>query len=103
MNEKLSPGQLRYQMARRGLDGAQLARLAGVSAMTISRAATGHRVSTTTLTRIAVALTRTPELRGAELLLEAPEKNKNAARGTGILGGGVEVNDRGTTIGATTS
>src|SRR5207302_318507 len=66
---RLNPARLRLEIARRGLTGADLARLAGVSATTVSAATQGRPVSPVTLRKLAVALTRVPVLPGSEDLL----------------------------------
>src|SRR6266566_6013317 len=69
---RLNTARLRREMARRGLSGADLATLAGLSPTTISTAKHGRPVSPRTLRKIAFALSRAPALPGGEdLLLEA--------------------------------
>lgn len=60
MSIVVHPGQLRMEMARRGLSARVLAREAGVSPPTISAALAGRPISATTLGLIAGALTRIP-------------------------------------------
>jgi len=64
-------------MARRGLSGAELAALAGVTGATISHAVTGRKVSYLTLRALARALTLTPVMPGIDTLI--PPKTTNAA------------------------
>ena len=66
---RLNVDRLRREMAYRGLSGADLARLAGVSATTVSAAMLGRPVAPGTLRRIAIALSRVPLLPGGEHLL----------------------------------
>lgn len=54
-----------------GLHGCDLARLAGVSAATMSSAMHGRPVSPRTIRKIAAALTRVPVVPGLDDLLEA--------------------------------
>lgn len=61
MNVRLDGDRLEYECGRRGLKQAELAKIAGVHAMTVSRAKRG-RVSEKTLTLLAVALARVPVL-----------------------------------------
>jgi transcriptional regulator with XRE-family HTH domain len=53
------------------MTGAEFARLAGVSEATMSHAVGGRGVSIQTIRRLAVALTRTPVMPGADALLVA--------------------------------
>ena len=61
------------ELARRGLDGRRLARLAHVSEATIGRARTGRAVDVRTLQRVAHALLQVPPIAGAEDLLLTPD------------------------------
>lgn len=69
---------LRREMCRRGLSGAELAALAGLTGATVSHAITGRRVSHVTLRALARALTLCPVMAGADTLI--PEKHENAVR-----------------------
>jgi len=69
----LDIGQLRYEMAIRGLDGRTLARVAGVSKNTVTRARHGQPINSETLRRIVAALLTFPPLRMAEDLVARPE------------------------------
>jgi transcriptional regulator with XRE-family HTH domain len=70
----IDAAQLRYELARRNLTQRDLAHLAGLPEMTVSRAINGRPVVPATLRRIAEALDRTPVGRGADLVLVRPEK-----------------------------
>lgn len=65
-------------MARRGLTGAELAALAGVTGATVSHAVTGRKVSYMTVRALARALTLTPVMPGVDAFI--PTKNENAAK-----------------------
>lgn len=60
---------LRYQLARRGISGLDLARGAGVSTATVSAALSGRAISARSLQLIAQALTRTPVIDVIDSLL----------------------------------
>jgi len=66
---KVNAERLRREMLLRGWDGVDLAYHAVVSPATVSHAVQGHQVSTTTIRRLATALTRQPVIVGAEELL----------------------------------
>ena len=66
--------RLRFELARRGLDQAGLARLAQLRPETISRAVTGHPVSHSTLSAIAKVLLEVAPNQGVDLILATPEK-----------------------------
>ena len=67
------------ELALRGLNDAELARIANIRPATISLARRGHtRLRSSTLTKLAVALARTPLLPAAGLALV----KKNADRGS---------------------
>ncbi|MHB8589807.1 MAG: helix-turn-helix domain-containing protein [Candidatus Dormibacteraceae bacterium] len=70
--------RLRFELARRGLDQASLARLAKLRPETISRAVNGHSVTTSTLAAIADALLQVAPKAGLDDLLAEPVK-RNAA------------------------
>ncbi|MGH7666200.1 MAG: helix-turn-helix domain-containing protein [Candidatus Dormibacteria bacterium] len=61
---------LRRELARRGMDQAELANAAGLSAATVSHAAMGHPVNLSTIQAIARVLSRTPVLRGTEAICQ---------------------------------
>lgn len=72
---RLDRERLNLELARRNSDGATLARVAGISAVTLSKARTGKAISAGTLAKIAVALTRLPVLPGVDdLVLPRQEK-----------------------------
>ena len=56
------------ELVARGLDGRSLARLSGVSEVTISKARHGRPVKASTLRKMAAALAACPLQPGAELL-----------------------------------
>ena len=70
MGVRLNPVRLRRKLAVRGLHSADLARLAELSAATVSTAMQGRSVSARTLRKIAVALVRVEILPGTEELLD---------------------------------
>jgi transcriptional regulator with XRE-family HTH domain len=61
--------RLRLELARRGWDGCDLATAAGLSCATVSAAIQGRRVSTTTLRKMVLALSRAPVLPGIDELV----------------------------------
>ncbi len=63
--------RLRREMACRGLNGAELAGLAGISTATMSTVMQGRPISWRTLRKIAVGLRSVPVVPGSEDLLEA--------------------------------
>lgn len=67
---KLRASELVYQAAIRGWDQGTLARAAGVSEATVSRALAGHAVRRSTLVRLAVALRNAPPIRELEEVIE---------------------------------
>lgn len=64
--------RLRFEMARRGLQGRELARMAHPDANTISRALGGKPVTVRTLQRITSALLTQPPLRLASEIVARP-------------------------------
>jgi transcriptional regulator with XRE-family HTH domain len=70
------------ELAKRGLDQARFARLAGLSATTISHASTGKTINPMTFSRIATALARVPPLVNAELVEETDSESGQATRTT---------------------
>ncbi|MDQ6946092.1 MAG: helix-turn-helix transcriptional regulator [Actinomycetota bacterium] len=63
--------RLRREMASRGWNACDLARLAGLSAATLTAALQGRPVSLRTLQKIAVVIARTPPIPEALDLLES--------------------------------
>jgi transcriptional regulator with XRE-family HTH domain len=61
--------RLRFELARRGWDGCDLATAAGLSAATVSAAIQGRHVSTATLRKMVFALSRAPVLPGIDELV----------------------------------
>ena len=61
--------RLAYELARRGLTYAALAREAGLAPSTITKAMKGEPVSSYTFSRIAATLARVPVVAGIELVL----------------------------------
>lgn len=68
---KLNPDRLAREMMLRGWHGIDLAYFAGVSPATVSAALQGRQVSTTTLRKMALALSGSPTVPGVEDLLQA--------------------------------
>jgi len=66
--------RVKFEIARRGLTHETLAKLAGVSELTISAALGGRPVRPQTLTKLAKALAEAPIIPGAELLAEPIKK-----------------------------
>jgi transcriptional regulator with XRE-family HTH domain len=77
----LKQQRLRLKMARRGLQAVDLARLAGLSPATMTAALHGRSVSTTTLFKIATALTRAPVVPVVEDLIEIDGMERGFQRG----------------------
>lgn len=69
MRALLDAAGLRYALAVRGLTQAELARTAGLTEATVSRAANGHMADYLTIRKLARALTITPCLPGAEAIV----------------------------------
>jgi transcriptional regulator with XRE-family HTH domain len=65
----IDTGALRQEIAMRGLTQGELAAIAGLSEATVSHAITGRRIDSSTLGKLARALTVTPTLPGAERLV----------------------------------
>jgi transcriptional regulator with XRE-family HTH domain len=61
--------RLRFELARRGWDGCDLAIAAGLSAATVSAAIQGRRVSIATVRKMVLALSRAPVLPGIDDLV----------------------------------
>jgi transcriptional regulator with XRE-family HTH domain len=68
MGVSIDSDRLRLEMARRGLDGRQLAELARVTPATISHALNRKRVGLKTVRALAKALATTPPLQGADFV-----------------------------------
>jgi transcriptional regulator with XRE-family HTH domain len=66
---RINADRLRHEIAARGLDLQSFARLAGISAATLSHAVNGRPVAASTLRSIVSAMLRSPRLEGADLLL----------------------------------
>jgi hypothetical protein len=69
MGAVIATDRLRYELARWGWGNADLARAAKVSPPTVTAALAGRPVAPRTLKRIAMALSATPPLAGAEDIL----------------------------------
>lgn len=69
MRVALNGDVLRREMARRGLTGAELAAVAGLTAATVSHAVTGKNVDHSTIRRLARALSVTPTLPHSDFVL----------------------------------
>lgn len=69
---RISASELEYQLAIRGWDQRALAREAGVSEATVSRAMTGGRVRGMSGMKIAQALRRTPSVPELVSLVRVP-------------------------------
>ncbi len=70
MGVRLNPVRLRHELAVRGLQSVDIARLTGLSAATVSAAMQGRSISPRTLRKIAFTLAREPILPGGEELLD---------------------------------
>ncbi|MHB8589818.1 MAG: helix-turn-helix domain-containing protein [Candidatus Dormibacteraceae bacterium] len=73
---RIDGDRLRFELARRGLDQAGLARRAQLRPETISRAVTGHPVSHSTLSAIAKVLLEVSPKQGVDLILASPGNAK---------------------------
>ena len=80
MRVALDVDALRREMARRGLTGAELAAIAGVSAATVSHAQTGRMIDHGTIRKLGRALTLTPVIPGIDSLI--PTKSETVATST---------------------
>jgi transcriptional regulator with XRE-family HTH domain len=80
MRAALDVDALRREMARRGLTGAELAAIAGVSAATVSHAQTGRMIDHGTIRKLGRALTVTPIIPGIDSLI--PRKSDVSAPNT---------------------
>lgn len=70
MGVRLNPVRLRHELAARGLQSVDVARLTGLSAATLSAAMQGRPISPRTLRKIALTLALEPILPGGEELLD---------------------------------
>lgn len=66
---RVSVERLRRELALRGWNGVDLAYFAKVSPATVSAAMQGRSVSTTTIRKMAIALSKQPVIEGAADLL----------------------------------
>ena len=66
---RVNADRLRREMLLRGWDGVDLAFRSGVSPATVSHAIRGLPVSTTTIRKLAIALSDAPVVAGTEELL----------------------------------
>jgi transcriptional regulator with XRE-family HTH domain len=66
---RIDAERLRFELARRGWDGCDLATAAGLSAATVSAAVQGRSISTLTLRKMVLALSRAPLLPGVDELV----------------------------------
>lgn len=71
---RLNADRLDRFLALRGLNARQFATIAGVHEVTLSRARHGHRVTESTLRKIAAALQRVEPLPGLDALLNQIEE-----------------------------
>jgi DNA-binding Xre family transcriptional regulator len=69
---QLAPHRLHIEMARRGLRGSDLAQIAKISPATVSHALNGRRIATSTLHKLAIALSQVPALAAVDDLLDPP-------------------------------
>ena len=67
---QLATHRLHIEMARRGLRGSDLARIAKVSPATVSHALNGRRIATSTLHKLAIALIQVPAVAAVDDLLD---------------------------------
>ena len=80
----LDTERLRYEMGIRGLDGQTLARAAGVSKNTVTRALHGQEISPRSLREIARALLTFPALRlGDNLVAKSQPSPRRVRRNRG--------------------
>lgn len=75
---RVDADRLRLELARRGWDGCDLAAAAGLSRATVTAAVRGRQVSTTTLRKIVLALSRAPVLPGIDDLVPATTSQRLA-------------------------
>jgi transcriptional regulator with XRE-family HTH domain len=78
---KLDASRLDYELGRRGVTARQLAVVAGISEVTLSRSRHGRPVTEGTLRQLTRALLGIPLLIGADLLI-APVNEKTAGAST---------------------
>lgn len=70
MSARLNSRQLRFEMARRGLTGSELARRAHLSPGTVSQAVNGRPVAPRTMSKLTIALLAVDPISGLCELLE---------------------------------
>lgn len=70
MSARLNSKQLRFEMARRGLTGSELARRAHLSPGTVSQAVNGRRVAPRTMSKLTIALLDIKPISGLDELLD---------------------------------
>ncbi len=73
MGARLRPDRLRFEMARRGLSGSDLARRARLSPGTVSQAINGRPVAAGTLAKIASALIKAEPMPGLDEMLDVSD------------------------------
>ena len=72
----LDRDRLDYEAGRRGLSGAELARLAGITQVTLSRARSGKRVSQRTWAALAGVFMRIPVIPGMDVPVTPLDKQE---------------------------
>jgi len=83
---RINVDRLRHEIAARGLDLQGFARLAGISAATLSHAVNARPVAASTLRSIVTALLRSPRLEGFDVLLalvDDPRATPSTSNGAG--------------------
>jgi transcriptional regulator with XRE-family HTH domain len=80
---RVQADRLRLELARRGWDGCDLATAAGVSCATVSAAIRGRPISTVTLRKMVLALSRAPVLPGVDELVCRQTAASSDSRGSG--------------------
>lgn len=90
LSVRIDGARLRLELVRRGLDQGELAKRAKLRPETISRAVTGHPVSSRTLSAIADVLTNVPVRSAVDGLLAEPEKNKRPRANSQTLTSGAQ-------------
>ena len=89
MRATLDSAGLRRELARRGMNQAELALAAGVSEPTVSHAMAGRQVSYPTIRKFARVLTITPVLLGSEGIIGS--QRESAATGLTTLAAGAGI------------
>ena len=79
---KLDANRLDYQLGLRGVTARQLAEVAGISEVTLSRSRHGRPVTEGTLRQLTRALLGIPLLIGADMLIAEPVNKKTAGAST---------------------